>query len=201
MFRVLKRPPSSRNRLRRWIRGSDKYGDREKPGAEEGDDVILAYYGPAKRSCRNLPAPHPAPPDQPAYMAASARAQRQQHRHVARPRRGEQLGFTSREPSETKELKAEGKGSPRANSDAIQGRWTSFWFCGRALSRHNWHYGPCPFHARKGMLHRFIFAVFSKGPAATNRENHEGEGNEGSLRLLALQPLLAGSSRALPFPS
>ena len=60
-------------------------GDREKSGAEEGDDVILVYYGPAKRSCRNLPAPHPAPPDQPAYMAASARAQRQQHRHVARP--------------------------------------------------------------------------------------------------------------------
>src|SRR5260221_7357398 len=60
-------------------------GDREKPGAEEGDDVILVYYGPAKRSCRNLPAPHPAPPDQPAYMAASARAQRQQHRNVARP--------------------------------------------------------------------------------------------------------------------
>jgi Plasmid pRiA4b ORF-3-like protein len=46
--------------------------------------VILVYYGPAKRFCRNLPAPHPAPPHEPAYLAASVRAQRQQHRHVAR---------------------------------------------------------------------------------------------------------------------
>ncbi len=82
-------PDNAWSKAARRIRG-DSYrfnegGDREKPGAEEGDDVILVYYGPAKRSCRNLPAPHPAPPDQPAYMAASARAQRQQHRHVARP--------------------------------------------------------------------------------------------------------------------
>lgn len=55
---------------------------------------------------------------------------------------------------------------------------------------------PALFNARKGMLQRFIFALFSEGPPATNRENHEG-----SLRLLALRPLLAGNSRALPFPS
>jgi hypothetical protein len=42
------------------------------------------------------------------------------------------------------------------------------------------------------MLHRFNFAIFSKGPPATKRENHEGEGNEGSLRPLALRPLLCG---------
>src|SRR5260221_210241 len=33
---------------------------------------------------RNLPAPHSARPDHAAYLAASARAQRQQHRHAAR---------------------------------------------------------------------------------------------------------------------
>jgi hypothetical protein len=31
-------------------------------------------------------------------------------------------------------------------------------------------------HFRKGMLQRFIFAVFSKGPPATNRESPEGRG-------------------------
>src|SRR5260221_4555577 len=45
---------------------------------------MLSYHGPVKRSRRNLPAPHSAPPDQSAYLAASARAQRQQHRHAAR---------------------------------------------------------------------------------------------------------------------
>ena len=54
-------------------------------GLSRPQQVILVHYGLAKCSGRNLPAPHPAPPHQPAYMAASARAQRQQHRHVARP--------------------------------------------------------------------------------------------------------------------
>src|SRR6202043_3086917 len=27
---------------------------------------------------------------------------------------------------------------------------------------HNWHYGPCTFHARKGMLQRFIFVNLSR---------------------------------------
>ncbi len=54
-------PDNAWSKAARRIRG-DSYrfnegGDREKPGAEEGDDVILVYYGPAKRSCRNLPAP------------------------------------------------------------------------------------------------------------------------------------------------
>ena len=47
--------------------------------------MIVVYYGPAKRSRRKLPTPHPAPPDQPANLAASARAQRHQHRRIARP--------------------------------------------------------------------------------------------------------------------
>src|SRR5271166_1863696 len=52
------------------------------------------------------------------------------------------------------------------------------------------------------MLHGRIVASFSGRPRpATKREKPRGEGNEGSLRLLALRPLLAGSSRALPFPS
>ena len=46
-------------------------GDREKPGAENGRrPVILIYYGPAKRSGRNLPTPHPATPDQRRVAAA-----------------------------------------------------------------------------------------------------------------------------------
>ena len=70
-----------------------------------------------------------------------------------------------------------------AGSPVGQGRWTCFWLCGWGAGRaHNPYYGPCPFHARKGMLQRFIFALFSKGPPATNRERPEGrgEGNEGS---------------------
>jgi len=50
------------------------------------------------------------------------------------------------------------------------------------------------------MLQRFNFALFSKGPPATKRENHEGEGNDG------FSPSTFGASfcahpRALPFPS
>ena len=37
---------------------------------------------------------------------------------------------------------------------------------------HNWLYEPCPFRLRKAMLHRFIFANFSKAPRwLTNRES------------------------------
>jgi len=70
--------------------------------------------------------------------------------------RGEELGFTSREPSETKKLKAEGKG--------------------RVVRRaHNCLYEPCIFYARKRMLHRFRFVNLSKGPPATNRKSLGGQ--------------------------
>jgi hypothetical protein len=63
----------------------------------------------------------------------------------------------------------------------------TFWLSGlSAGSSHNWLYEPCPFHARKGMLQRFIFAVFSNGPPATNREDHEGR------RTRALPPSFSG---------
>jgi hypothetical protein len=41
---------------------------------------------------------------------------------------------------------------------------------------HNCCYEPCGFNAGKAMLQRFNFAVFSKGPPATNRESPRGEG-------------------------
>jgi hypothetical protein len=46
--------------------------------------------------------------------------------------------------------------------------------------RYSGFMSPAPFHARKGMLKRFIFALFSKGPPVTNHESLEesGEGNE-----------------------
>ena len=69
---------------------------------------------------------------------------------------------------------------------AFRSLWSS------AGSRHNSHYVAC----FSRLLHRSIVASFSGRPSpATNRESHEGrgEGNEGSLCLLALRPLLAGT--------
>jgi hypothetical protein len=52
------------------------------------------------------------------------------------------------------------------------------------------------------MLHRFNFAVFSKGPPATNRESPEGRGEGSEGFCLPLSGLfLRARPRALPFPS
>src|ERR1700680_890858 len=76
---------SSRHMLRkRCVLPEWQYETGKNRGLTRPQQVILVHYGPAKCSGRNLPAPHPAPPDQPAYLAPSACAQRQQHRHVAR---------------------------------------------------------------------------------------------------------------------
>jgi hypothetical protein len=58
---------------------------------------------------------------------------------------------------------------------------------------HNCHYEPCPFYARKGMLQRFNFAVFSRGDIKRRSVSDTfGTGNAGSPseELVELQALI-----------